>query len=97
MPRFMNEAAEARWVFRNQGSLGEAFESECGPRLTVDGIVARSRTDAGRTGVLVDLSPGGLDLARRLARSAKMEHRDYLKRLLRRAIRGESQRLRKQA
>ena len=97
LPRFESEAEEARWVFQNQDVLADALEFDKGPSLSVEEIVARSRAKAKRAGVLVELSATDLDLARKLASRARVDHRDYLRRLLHKAIRGESQGLAKRA
>ncbi len=97
LPKFESEAEEAPWVFQNQDILADAFEFGKGPSLSVDEIVARSKAKAKRAGVLVELSATDLNLARKLASKARLHHRDYLKRLLHKAIRGESQGLAKRA
>ena len=97
LPKFGTEAEEARWVFRNQDVLAEAFEHGEGPSLSVEDIVARCGVNAKHTGILVELSVADLHLARKLASSAGLHHREYLKQLLHKAIRGESQRILKRA
>ena len=92
LPKFASESAEARWVFRNQRVLAEALELGKGPHLTVEQIVARSRSRAKRKRILLELSATDLSLVRKLASSARLRQREYLARLLRQAIRGESQR-----
>ncbi len=96
LPKFGDEEQEARWVFENQNALAAAFEdTEAGH--SVGEILERSTARARTRGVLLELSPTDLSVARRLASGAKLPPQDYLKRLLQKAIRDESQRLRKRA
>ena len=97
LPKFENEAEEARWVFQNQAVLAEALEFDNGPSLSVEEIVAQSGAKTKRAGILVELSATDLNLARKLASKARLGHRDYLKKLLHKAIRGESQGLARRA
>lgn|SRR5262249_19635755 len=79
LPRFENEAEEARWVFRNQKWLAEAFESETGCRVTVEEIVVRSRADAkGQRTQVRRAQRGGAAAQRSLLRRAIVANRsDY--------------------
>ncbi len=43
MPKFKSEAEEAKWVFRHQRRLAEAFESARPPALTIEKVLAESR------------------------------------------------------
>jgi hypothetical protein len=43
LPKFKSEAEEAKWVFRHQRRLAEAFESARPPALTIEKVLAESR------------------------------------------------------
>ena len=93
VPKFKSEADEAKWVFRHQSRLAEAFESPDRPSLTVEQVLAKSRAKRKGPLVTVELSAADLARSRQLATDACLAHELYLKQLLHKAITQEAQRL----
>ncbi len=93
VPKFKSEADEAKWIFRHQRRLAEAFESPDRASLTVEKALANSRAKRGRALVMLELSAADLARSRQLAADARLGHESYLRQLLHKAIRQEAQRL----
>ena len=89
VPKFENEAAEAKWWFENQDSLFDEFERAGGEGRLGRGTVARRASAAA---ALVALDPEDVERARVQAEKRGLEYQDYVKMVVHEALLHEEQR-----
>ncbi len=91
IPRFENEAEEARWWFDNREAVSDEFELAAKEGRLGHGTVARRAKEAEMASALVGLDPEDVQRARAQAERRGMEYQAYVKMVMHRALLMEEQ------
>jgi predicted DNA binding CopG/RHH family protein len=86
LPKFENEAEEARWWFENQDLLEEEFHRAATSGTLNRGTAMRRAMEAAST---VQLDPSDISKARALAEKRGLDYQAYLQTLIHEALERE--------
>jgi hypothetical protein len=96
LPKFANEAEEAKWWYDHRGELTSTFkQAAAGGKLRTGSAarVARERTGGITPTTTIRLDPGDISRARMLAERRGLRYQTYLKMLIHETLEYEAKKL----